>query len=428
VTYLRQAGAKALARSAYREAATGFEQALVAIRHLPESPERLQQEIDVRFDLRTSLQALGEHERVFEHLREAERVASTLEDQGRLGWTSAYLSQYLWRTGDPRRAEELGQRALAIATGHRDFALEVMANFFLGQGYFNVGDYRHAIDHCRRNAAVLTGERAHERLGLTGLPSVLSRIWLAWSFAERGDFTEAMASAEEALSVAAAAGQPYSLTAAHLARGQVYLLQGALAQAILALERSVELCRTWDLGVIAPTVAAALGLAYAWCGRIAEALPILEEGEARALPVRIFDTPASRIALGTGYVLAGRLDQAVEMASGVGELAAERGFRGTQARVSHLLGEISARRDPPEIAGADEHYGHALALAEELAMRPLVAHCQLGLGRLYGRTRDGAKAQEYLTTAATMYREMDMGFWLAQAEAALKEPGPRAGR
>ncbi len=418
VGFLRQAGAKAAARSAYREAAAGFEQALVALRHLPESRERFQQEIDVRFDLRSSLQALGEHERVFEHLREAETVASALEDQGRLGWTSAYLSQYLWRMGDPHRAEELGQRALAIATGRRDFALEVVANFFLGQGFSNVGDYRHAIEYCRRNAAVLTGERAHERLGLTGLPSVLSRVWLAWSLAERGDFAEAIAYADEALSVAEVAGQPYSITVAHLARGQVHLLRGALAQAIPALERSVGLCQTWDLGVIAPTAAAALGLAYAWSGRVPEALPVLEEAEARPLSVRIFDTPTARIALGTGYFLAGRLDEAVVTASRVAELAAERGFRGTQATVSHLLGEISARRDPPEVAGAIEHYGHALALATDLGLRPLVAHCHLGLGKLYRRTGDRARAEEHLTTVTGMYRQMGMSFWLAQAEAA----------
>jgi sugar phosphate isomerase/epimerase len=127
------------------------------------------------------------------------------------------------------------------------------------------------------------------------------------------------------------------------------------------------------------------------------------------------------IALGTGYALAGRLDEAVQFATRVAQLAAERGFRGTQAWISHLLGEISARRSPPEVAGADEHYGHALALAGELGMRPLVAHCHFGLGKLYGRTGDGVKAQEHLITAATMYREMDMGFYLAQAEAALTE-------
>ena len=54
-------------------------------------------------------------------------------------------------------------------------------------------------------------------------------------------------------------------------------------------------------------------------------------------------------------------------------------------------------------------------------MRPLLAHCHIGLGKLYGRTGDRARAQEHLTTAATMYREMEMRFWLGQAEAEIRE-------
>ena len=71
---------------------------------------------------------------------------------------------------------------------------------------------------------------------------------------------------------------------------------------------------------------------------------------------------------------------------------------------------------------AEHHYRAVLAGAESLGLRPLVAHCHLGLGKLYRRTGDGVRAQEHLTTAATKYREMDMGFWLAQAEAALGSP------
>ena len=56
-------------------------------------------------------------------------------------------------------------------------------------------------------------------------------------------------------------------------------------------------------------------------------------------------------------------------------------------------------------------------MAEELGTRPLVAHCHLGLSRLYRRTGTRAQAREHLTTAATLYRAMDMPFWLEQAEA-----------
>ena len=73
-------------------------------------------------------------------------------------------------------------------------------------------------------------------------------------------------------------------------------------------------------------------------------------------------------------------------------------------------------RIPPDVETADGHYRQALALAEELGMRPLQAHCHLGLGKLYRRTGDRPKAEDHLIVAETMYREMDMRFWLEQVE------------
>ena len=57
-------------------------------------------------------------------------------------------------------------------------------------------------------------------------------------------------------------------------------------------------------------------------------------------------------------------------------------------------------------------------------MRPLVAHCHLGLGKLYPRTGQREQATEHPTTATTMYREMGMTYWLEQAEAEMRELTP----
>ena len=76
---------------------------------------------------------------------------------------------------------------------------------------------------------------------------------------------------------------------------------------------------------------------------------------------------------------------------------------------------------PPDAAQAEAYYQQALALAEELGMRPLVAHCHHGLGRLYGQTDRGAPARAALSTAIELYRTMDMTFWLPQAEATLAQ-------
>jgi tetratricopeptide (TPR) repeat protein len=98
-------------------------------------------------------------------------------------------------------------------------------------------------------------------------------------------------------------------------------------------------------------------------------------------------------------------------------LARSRGERGYEAWARRLQGEIASRHGRPDVAEAASHYGAAMTLASELEMRPLVAHCHLGLGRLYGRTGKREQAQEHLSTATAMYREMDMRFWLEQAQA-----------
>ena len=103
------------------------------------------------------------------------------------------------------------------------------------------------------------------------------------------------------------------------------------------------------------------------------------------------------------------------------DLARRQGARGSQAHILQLLGAIAAHADLPEMEAAEGRFREALDLSNQLGMRPLVAHCHLGLGHLYRRTGDHAKSHEHLTTAATMYREMGMTFWLDRAASALKE-------
>ncbi len=74
-----------------------------------------------------------------------------------------------------------------------------------------------------------------------------------------------------------------------------------------------------------------------------------------------------------------------------------------------------------ELEPAEHHYWQAPALAEELGMRPLVAHCHLGLGTLYAKTGQREQARAELSTATAMYRAMEMAFWLPQAEVVLAQ-------
>jgi len=126
-----------------------------------------------------------------------------------------------------------------------------------------------------------------------------------------------------------------------------------------------------------------------------------------------------RLSLGEAQVLAGRLGEAHALVARTLALARERQERGHQAYALRLLGEIAVHRDPPDADQASVHYRQALALANELGMRPLQANCHLGLGTLYAKIGRSEQAHIELTTAIDLYRAMEMTFWLPQVEAAL---------
>jgi tetratricopeptide (TPR) repeat protein len=110
-----------------------------------------------------------------------------------------------------------------------------------------------------------------------------------------------------------------------------------------------------------------------------------------------------------------RLDEARRLADRA--LESSPSHPGFAAHALHLLGDIATHPDRFDAEGGKAYYRDALALAEPRGMRPLIAHCHLGLGKLCHRTGKRDQAQEHLTTAATMYREMDMRFWREQADA-----------
>jgi tetratricopeptide (TPR) repeat protein len=420
VPYLWQGGAKAMARRAYREGALSYERALDALQHLPESRTRVEQTIDFHLAASTAQLLAGAQGESTAHGRAAEALAEALGDDHRLGWALAWHTVSAWLEGDSDRALERGLRALTI--GHDDVSLQAAVNIRLGMIRQTRGEYQSAAECLRRAAQALRGYRVFAPWGSViqgGLAEVL--WWLAWCLAELGEFGEAMASSEEAVRDARALERPASLISAYRSSGIVSLRHGDVPQAIPPLERAVELCRSTPEPVLFDSAAGHLGYAYALSGRLRESVALLEEALADPGTTGIANHPLFLAYLGEAHLLAGRRDDATVVAQRALDLAHRQKERGNEAWVLRVLGEIAAHTDPPDLASAQAHYGQALVRAEELGMRPLVAHCHLGLGKLYRRTGDRAKAEEHLATAATMYREMGMTFWLERAEAASRE-------
>ena len=420
LAYLRQAGARAVAYSAHREAVAYFEQALQVLEHLPEGRSRTEQAYDIRMYRETSYWTLGELPRVVDHLGAAEALARALEDQGRLGRVAVLRSGCLAAMGDPAPAIESGERGLAIAQVAGNLPLHVAATVLLGFAHIGLGDFPRAVALLRTIAELLQGQPVHKRLGQIGLPAVFWRAWLTTPLGELGEFTEAITRGEEAVRIAEAAAQPYSLALAQGTLGHLYCVKGEPALAIPALERSVALCRDYEFAVVSPFTTGSLGYAYALSGRVPEALALMEQAVAQGASRRLMWWQSRRITqLGEGYLLAGRGEDALATAERALALADAHGERGSRAYALRFLAEVALRRDHPDPESAERHLGQALALAEELGMRPLVARCQLDMGQLYRRAGNRSKARDHLALAGSQLREMDMRLWMEQAEAAL---------
>jgi class 3 adenylate cyclase len=187
-------------------------------------------------------------------------------------------------------------------------------------------------------------------------------------------------------------------------------VRGELSQAAGLVERAVAQCREWHITSHTP-IAMALGRGYAWSGRIEEGVSCLQQALTAYESAGIgYYHSLSVEQLGEAYLLADQVENARACADRAVTLARGRGERGNEAWALRLLGDVASHRGSPDVGTASTHYVAAMSLASELAMRPLVAHCHFGLGRLYGRTGDPEQAQEHLTTATAMYGEMGMTY------------------
>ena len=415
--YLRQAAQRAIERSSYAAAAALLRQSLQVLARLPETPEALAQAIDARLELRIALVPLGQYEDVLAVMREAEGLAVRLDDRARLGRVLADICARLRNvSGEHRQAIEVGRRALAISAETDDRELELEAQYRIGQAYFAIGDYPHAIDSLSRCV-----EGAREGRQVSPLFASWSHAWLALTLSSVGRFVDARAQAQDALGIAQGADHPFSIAEALTAVGSVLLAQGDVDPAIETLERARVLIRAWNLQTWAAP--ARLGYAYVLCGRSLEAREVLEEVARHSTTMSALGVGrALQLAwLGEAYLLEGRLDEALEHAQQSLSLARRHQERAHEAWSLRLLGAIASRRDVPDIEKAGDYHRQALAVADELGMLPLVAHCHAHLAQLFQKTGRQNQAHEHLSAATSMYRDMDMGGWIDRVEAEMRK-------
>ena len=421
VGYLREAAAKATARSANREAIAFLEQALDALRHLPESRETFAQAIDVRLDMRPPLLQLGRLSAILTVSTEAASMAKQVDDEMRLARAYVYLINYHYLLGEPEQVLDYGARCLEITARHPDQGFATLARRYMGHSYHARGQHRLAARMLEDNIAALEGA-VDDTANLTSY--VASCSWLAFVLADEGDFEQAERWLDRARARAETGRHPYSRAIAWTFAGLIAAARGQIERAVEPLARSLELCRESQLAVWEPVPSCALGLCLVLLDRKEDGVTLLERGVqlSEALGINAY-LARWTTDLGEGLLASGAADRARSAGERALELARAHGEPGHEAAARRLMGDIAAHAEPIDLDAAGVHYRAALALAEELGMRPLCARIHLGLGELLRRRGELFEAEEHVARATVLFSDLGMRFWLERSEPELRALG-----
>lgn len=419
VSYLFQAGLKAGRHSAPRTAADCYGQALLVLNTLSDSQYKLEQSFDIRIQMRGALTNLLETRKALQCLRMAEPLAEKLNDDSRRGRFSADMCLMTCLHGELDEALDHGARALAIAERIGDESLRFTTGIYLVQVHWNRAEYERVVELATSRLAVVP---AGELFYIATAPGpIYGQCYLVRSLAELGRFAEAERHVREAFRRAEPTHHAFAVGMVHLTAGLRLLAKGDWLRARPFVERGMAEYRKGNIQISLPHAVASSAWILAQVGEAEEALSRLREGdellERRTASGIIEQVGLDYSWLGHAALLLGRLDDARRMADRALQHSSSQ--PGYAAHALHMRGDLATHPDQFDAESGETHYRKALALAERLGMRPLLAHCHLGLGKLHQRIGKRSEAREHANIASKMYHEMDMHFWLQQAEAGM---------
>jgi len=408
--YNQEAGLKAYSHSDYEQAQRYFEDAMTALKKLPSKKIRIEQEIDLRFNMRAPLAVLGRFDEAGEWTHGAEKLAREIGDDTRLSNALNYLSSFHWILGRNQKAIELGEKALKLAKSVNHFSYQMAIMCHLGIYYFNVGDYLKQIEIHQEVRKRLIGDDAFKQHGLASLPGAFSPGMIVFGMAELGNFDKIEEIGHEALEIAEQVENALTLTFVYNFIGMAYLRLGKVEPALPLLEKCYELCRTSKVQGMYSYSAGSLGYAYLLSREPERALNILEEGIKKDYLQASFWPTHPLIVLADAYRTLRKFALAIDTASRALGLANGREERGFEAWAIFVMAKINA--DTGRKVNAKQWYQRALKQASDLSMKPLVAHCHKGLGNCYLKLGNEKKAQLESKRAEDIYRSLGMAYWL----------------
>ena len=411
--YARQAGAKAMERSAYAEAVSWLDAGVS-----PRSSTYRSGTVSLcRLDLRLNSATRSCTRRTQPNPRRLGEAIDSPRHWGTtpLGWVYGHMAREFALLGQPERAVAEAERALTLAGEHGDFGLQSRR---LGARPSSLcpGAYARGADALRGNVAALEGTMGASAWGSPASPSVTFAHFRLSVLPRWGSSEDA---ALRGPRLAPGGGRPIIRTASLtlFRRGACVSAQG-FPSAITVLERGPAPVYEKGIRFAITRTTSSLGHAYALSGRVEEGLPLLRRAVDEAEQMQVgYGHALWLIWLAEGHLLAGETGEASRVAGLALSSAESHGEQGHMAWALRLSAEIMAQRAEFEQAAA--LYARTRALATELGMRPLQAHCEWGLGGLHLSARQEAEARRWLEASVEHFRGLGMRFWLARAQAAL---------
>jgi class 3 adenylate cyclase/tetratricopeptide (TPR) repeat protein len=415
VTYLCQAGDKAVELSAYQEGGAFFEQALQALTHLPQDHERVREGIDIRLKLRPIFAATADYNRLERALAEAETLATSIDDRPRLAAINVARAFVHNVRGEIDATIQCGLRGRDIAREIGDHAVQVGATIYIGQAYMWRGDVQQLVAVLEDNLAWIDGPLRHQRFGTTSTGSVLWLGMLGASHGRLGNFDIAIEAALKACRIADEVERPADIALAYWWAGFIWSHKGDISQALPALEHAFEVCRSSQVKILNPVVLNSLGYAYVLAGRTAEGMELLTRSLEIYRSARfVYGEAWSGVHLGFAKLLSSDYDGMLEHAQRALELARKHTYRAIEVDALRLLADIHRTSTPPHNGEAERHYREASRMCLERGLRPEYARCQIGLGQTLLQSGRAAEAKRLLEEASQLCRSM--GLVLTEAE------------
>jgi class 3 adenylate cyclase/tetratricopeptide (TPR) repeat protein len=405
--HLTAACARAIAKSANREAIAYFDRGVAALDHLPKD-QAVPYAIDLRLRAGAAFLAMGDIDRLIAIMREADQLAGSMGDKRRQAATLSHLANGLWMAGQHRSGLDYAEVAEKLGLEIEDFGISLSARFNHAQLDHALGMIREAAQRFASILEMLQGDLAYKRFGWMALPSVLASGFLTWCAVDLGDFPLARRTIDRAFHIVDQVPDPYSIVYANLANGLYHLGRGEAREAVSAFEVAKSVSERSQMAL--PIAGAWLATAYVHAGQPQEALAVLTEADRAATYMRggRYNWFYHHLGMAQASLALDDISSAQTAVARAEELAVAAEEIVHLAWACKVKGDIAtAAVDGPEEAGGLA-YAQALNIAEPRGLRPLEAHCHAGLAGLNDRLGRAEEAVRHRLKAEEIYRALGL--------------------